>query len=175
MANEDIRSELEAWWNNYQKYYKTLYDKEMRNNRTQFESARDQANILKERNERSLRGMFNPDSGRGLSLMAGNNNSWMNNLMNYRNGLADANSTSLANYHMNLANGRQQYMDRLAALMDYGAPTEATATGNYMGGGSSTPSNYWLSKLSTNRYSGSGGGYGPNGRVPSTVNRRMVK
>ncbi len=173
--NDDMRAQLDQWRNESKKYYKTLYDKEMRNNRTQFESARDQANVLKERNERSLRGMFNPESGRGVSLMAGNNNSWMNNLMNYRNGLADANSTSLANYHQNLAKIQNMYYDRLLSLMSYdngggeeagyyggNNPTDATGTGS------------WISRLSKNRNSGRGGGYGPNGRVPSMVNRRMV-
>ncbi len=108
-----LRSQWDSYWNDLQNYFKALYDKELATNRNEFDSARNQANVKKARNERALRAMLGPDSGRGVSLLAGNNNTWANTIGALRNNLASANSTSLANYNYNLANGRREYVNKL--------------------------------------------------------------
>lgn len=115
----ELRSQWESYWKDLQNYFKALYDKELATNRNEFDSARNQANVKRARNERALRGMLGPDSGRGISLLAGNNNTWANTIGALRNNLASANSTSLANYNMNLANGRRDYANKLMELEKY--------------------------------------------------------
>ena len=113
-----MRSQLDSWWNDLQKYYSTLYQNELAGNEAGFKSARDQANVKKVRNEKAIRSMLGPDSGRTPYLIAGNNNTWANTIGAYRNSLATANANSLANYHLNLANGRNTYMQKLAQYME---------------------------------------------------------
>jgi len=117
-GGSSAQDEWASWWRDMQKYLKTLYEKEVRNNRENFESSRDQINLNRARNDRIFRAMSDPDSGRGMSIRARNNSNWINNLATARNTLANANDTSLANYHQNLANARSNYINQYMALMN---------------------------------------------------------
>ena len=117
-SSYNAQDEWASWWKDMQKYLKTLYEKEVRNNRENFESSRDQINLNRARNDRIFRAMSDPDSGRGMSIRARNNSNWINNLATARNTLANANDTSLANYHQNLANARSNYINQYMALMN---------------------------------------------------------
>lgn len=117
----DYASALRAQWDDWLKemnaFYKTQYDQELKNTRTQFEKTRDPMNLNYKRNEKMIRGMLGPDSGRGVGLLSGNNADWANRLADARNWMGNQNAQSLATYHKNVADTKKTYADKMASLM----------------------------------------------------------
>ena len=112
-----LRAQWDSWLNEMNAYYKTLYNQAMKNNRTQFEKTRDPINLNFKRNEKAIRSMLGPDSGRGVGMLSGNNNDWANRIADARNWLGNQNSQTLADYQKNIADVKKVYAEKMASLM----------------------------------------------------------
>ena len=112
-----LRAQWDDWLNEMNAFYKTQYDQELKNTRTQFEKTRDPLNNNYKRNEKMIRAMLGPDSGRGVGLLSGNNADWANKLADARNWMGNQNANSLATYHKNLADTKRIYAEKMASLM----------------------------------------------------------
>lgn len=112
-----LKSYWDSWLNEMNAYWKTLYNQELKNTRTQFEKTRDTTNVNFKRNEKAIRSMLGPDSGRGVGLLSGNNADWANRIADSRNWMGNQNAQSLATYHKNVADTKKMYAERMASLM----------------------------------------------------------
>lgn len=112
-----LKAQWDAWANEMNAYYKTLYNQQLKNTRTQFEKTRDPINLNFKRNEKAIRSMLGPDSGRGVGMLSGNNNNWANKLADARNWMGNQNAQSLADYHKNLADVKKVYAEKMASFM----------------------------------------------------------
>lgn len=102
---DKIKELLEEQKKQADAYYKTLYEQQLSQDRTDWENARNQINRNYARTNRYLNNMYGDAiSGTGLSNRARNYANWNNNLSenqrNYDNNVASA----LAQYNNNLAN-----------------------------------------------------------------------
>lgn len=112
-----LRAQWDSWLNEMNSYYKTLYNQQLKNTRTQFEKTRDPINLNFKRNEKAIRSMLGPDSGRGVGMLSGNNNDWANRIADARNWMGNQNAQSLADYHKNLADVKKVYAEKMASFM----------------------------------------------------------
>ena len=112
-----LKAQWDSWLNEMNSYYKTLYDQQLKNTRTQFEKTRDPINLNFKRNEKAIRSMLGPDSGRGVGMLSGNNNNWANRIADARNWLGNQNSQTLADYQKNIADVKKVYAEKMASLM----------------------------------------------------------
>lgn len=112
-----LKAQWDSWLNEMNSYYKTLYNQQLKNTRTQFEKTRDPINLNFKRNEKAIRSMLGPDSGRGVGMLSGNNNDWANRIADARNWMGNQNAQSLADYHKNLADVKKVYAEKMASLM----------------------------------------------------------
>ena len=115
-AYPDMGAEWDKWWSEYQQSLNSWLKQQLKSNRRDMEANRDHANVTKEINERVMRGMMGPDSGRGLSLIAGNNSNWINNIAQYRNTMQDANARARDAYNERRASAYERYMNAKSAL-----------------------------------------------------------
>ena len=112
-----LKSYWDSWLNEMNAYWKTLYDQELKNTRTQFEKTRDTTNVNFKRNEKAIRAMLGPDSGRGVGLLSGNNADRANRIADSRNWMGNQNAQLLATYHKNVADTKKMDADKMASLM----------------------------------------------------------
>lgn len=108
-SNDDILNQIKALLNEQKaaadKYYKSMYEQQIAQNRQTFENNRDQINLNYMRGNRYLQNQYgNSVSGSGLTNRARNNMNWQSNLASNRQNYTNNDATALAQYNSGLAN-----------------------------------------------------------------------
>lgn len=135
-GTDDIVNQIKALLNEQKaqadKYYQTLYEQQIVQNKQAWENNRNQINLNYARGDRYLRNLYGDSvSGQGLSNRVRNNTNWQSNLAENLRNYTNNDATALANYNMNKANTASQlaqgwynyvlpvYTNRQQTLDDY--------------------------------------------------------
>lgn len=108
-GTDDIINQIKALLNEQKaqadKYYQTLYEQQIAQNKQAWEDNRNQINRNYMRGSRYLQNMYGDSiSGQGLSNMARNYQNWQSNLANNRQNYTNNDATALSQLNMNKAN-----------------------------------------------------------------------
>lgn len=127
-----IKSLLKEQQEQANKYYQTLYEQQIAQNKQAWEDNRNQINRNYMRGSRYLQNMYGDSiSGQGLSNTARNYQNWQSNLANNRQNYTNNDATALSQLNMNKANTASQlaqgwynyvmpiYTNRQQTLDDY--------------------------------------------------------
>ena len=108
-GTDDIVNQIKALLNEQKaqadKYYQTLYEQQIAQNKQAWEDNRNQINRNYMRGSRYLQNMYGDSiSGQGLSNMARNYQNWQSNLASNRQNYTNNDATALSQLNMNKAN-----------------------------------------------------------------------
>ena len=108
-GTDDIVNQIKSLLNEQKaqadKYYQTLYEQQIAQNKQAWEDNRNQINRNYMRGSRYLQNMYGDSiSGQGLSNMARNYQNWQSNLASNRQNYTNNDATALSQLNMNKAN-----------------------------------------------------------------------